>query len=88
MIYCLQQKKVFFYFYKLNSGVNYVFIDSKDNILESFCSDLLLQDSQYKIMPSFEAAGGVLTGGLMTEILLYLIHSNLNLHHDGCEKEK
>ena len=53
-----------YYLHKLNSGVNYVFIDSKDNILESFCSDLLLQDSQYKIMPSFEAAGGMLTGGL------------------------
>jgi predicted phage tail protein len=48
-----------YYLNKLNSGVNYVFIDSKDNILENFCSDLLLQDSQYKIIPSFEAAGGL-----------------------------
>lgn len=48
-----------YYLHKLNSGVNYVFIDSKNNILESFCSDLLLQDSEYKITPSFEAAGGL-----------------------------
>ena len=49
-----------YYLDKMSSGVTYVFIDSKNNVLENFCSDLVLQDDVYEIVPNFEASGGLL----------------------------
>ena len=49
-----------YYLDKMSSGVTYVFIDSSNNVLENFCSDLILQDDVYEIVPNFEASGGLL----------------------------
>lgn len=61
-----------YYFEKLISGTEYLFIDSNNEILESFCYDLILKDSHYRVVPMFKgSAGGPVFGFVMNAAMGY-----------------
>lgn len=57
-IFALKKGFKKYYLNQMLSGVDYVFVDSKNNVFESFCSDLLLEDKTYTISPNFQASAG------------------------------
>jgi predicted phage tail protein len=61
-----------YYLEKIISGTEYLFIDSNGEILESFCYDLILTDSHYRIVPMFKgSAGGPIFGFVMNAAMSY-----------------
>ena len=57
-IFALKKGFKKYYLNQMLSGIDYVFIDQKNNVFENFCSDLLLEDKVYTIAPNFQASAG------------------------------